>query len=100
LNNPCLPELFTEKYPSLPGVIGLGSLFSLFAMELWMHSKMPHAHSHGSATGEEFSGRIVARPLPDQNTVQPGTISQSRDWPLVNQDQSTRLADEKTMLEE
>lgn len=34
LNNPCLPDLFTDDYPALPGVIGLGSLFMLFAIEM------------------------------------------------------------------
>jgi hypothetical protein len=63
LNDPCLPDLFTKKYPAMPGVIGLGSLFSLFAIEMWMHAKMPHGHSHGSATGEEFSG-AARRTLP------------------------------------
>ncbi|KAF2663308.1 Zinc/iron permease [Microthyrium microscopicum] len=63
LNNPCLPELFTEKYPALPGVIAMFSLFCLFTVELWMHTKMPHSHNHGSATGEEFSGT----PLPARN---------------------------------
>jgi zinc transporter 1/2/3 len=32
----------------------------------WMHTKMPHAHSHGSATGEEFAGgpqRTLPAPL-------------------------------------
>jgi hypothetical protein len=64
LNNPCLPDLFTDKYPAMPGVIGLGSLFMLFAVEMWMHTKMPHAHSHGSATGEEFSGNQHVLPPP------------------------------------
>jgi zinc transporter 1/2/3 len=57
LTDPCLPDFFTKKYPALAGVIGLMSLFSLFAVEMWMHTKLPHAHSHGSATGEEFSGQ-------------------------------------------
>ena len=56
LNNPCLPDLFTDDYPALPGVIALGSMFMLFTIEMWLHSKMPHGHSHGGATGEEFAG--------------------------------------------
>ncbi|TID23301.1 Fe transport protein 3 [Venturia nashicola] len=63
LNNPCLPNLFTDKYPAMPGVIGLGSMFMLFGIEMWMHSKMPHGHSHGGSTGEEFSGNLH-HPLP------------------------------------
>lgn len=49
----------------MPGVIGLGSMFMLFAVEMWMHSKMPHGHSHGGATGEEFSGNFQ-HPLPSR----------------------------------
>lgn len=33
-------------------------MFLLFSVEMWMHSKMPHGHSHGGATGEEFSGNF------------------------------------------
>jgi hypothetical protein len=33
-------------------------MFMLFAVEMWMHSKMPNSHSHGGATGEEFSGNF------------------------------------------
>ncbi|KAE9972062.1 hypothetical protein BLS_004202 [Venturia inaequalis] len=75
LNNPCLPDLFTEKYPAMPGVIGLASMFMLFGVEMWMHSKMPHSHSHGGATGEEFSGNFQ-HPLPlppvSKGNPQPG----------------------------
>ncbi|KAF1835226.1 Zinc/iron permease [Decorospora gaudefroyi] len=59
LNDPCLPDLFTEKYPALPGVIMMGSLFILFVIEMWLHSKTG-GHSHGSATGQEFAGGQVA----------------------------------------
>lgn len=38
-------------------------MFMLFGVEMWMHSKMPNGHSHGGATGEEFSGNFQ-RPLP------------------------------------
>jgi len=55
LNDPCLPELFTDKYPAMPGVIMMGSLFILFVIEMWLNSKTG-GHSHGSATGEEFAG--------------------------------------------
>ncbi|ORY17922.1 Fe transport protein 3 [Clohesyomyces aquaticus] len=53
LNDPCLPELFTDKYPAMPGVIMMGSLFVLFCIEMWLNNKTG-GHSHGSATGEEF----------------------------------------------
>ncbi|KAF2727465.1 Zinc/iron permease [Polyplosphaeria fusca] len=55
LNDPCLPELFTDKYPAMPGVIMMGSLFLLFIVEMWLNAKTG-GHSHGSATGEEFAG--------------------------------------------
>ncbi|KAH7089500.1 Fe transport protein 3 [Paraphoma chrysanthemicola] len=55
LNDPCLPELFTDKYPAMPGVIMMGALFILFVIEMWLNSKTG-GHSHGSATGAEFAG--------------------------------------------
>ncbi|KAL6702732.1 hypothetical protein ACN47E_001014 [Coniothyrium glycines] len=61
LNDPCLPALFTDDYPALPGVIMMGSLFILFVIEMWLNSKTG-GHSHGSATGQEFAGG--ARPAP------------------------------------
>jgi zinc transporter 1/2/3 len=33
----------------------MGSLFILFVVEMWLHSKTG-GHSHGSATGQEFAG--------------------------------------------
>lgn len=61
LNDPCLPELFTEKYPALPGVIMMGSLFILFVIEMWLNAKTG-GHSHGSATGQEFAGGAHSAP--------------------------------------
>ncbi|KAI0839971.1 Zinc/iron permease [Hypoxylon sp. FL0890] len=52
LSDPCLPDIFTEDYPPLPGVIMMGSLFILFIIEMWMNNKMG-GHSHGGATGFE-----------------------------------------------
>ncbi|EMD59892.1 hypothetical protein GGP41_008976 [Bipolaris sorokiniana] len=54
LNDPCLPDLFTDDYPALPGVIMMGSLFVLFVVEMWLHEKTG-GHSHGGATGEAFN---------------------------------------------
>ncbi|EEP80307.1 conserved hypothetical protein [Uncinocarpus reesii 1704] len=54
LNDPCLPDLFTEQYPAMPGVIMLGSLFALFALEMYMNAKTG-GHSHGGATGESLN---------------------------------------------
>lgn len=61
LNDPCLPELFTDKYPAMPGVIMMGSLFILFVIEMWLNAKTG-GHSHGSATGQEFAGGAHAAP--------------------------------------
>ncbi|KAF2266098.1 Fe transport protein 3 [Lojkania enalia] len=60
LNDPCLPDLFTDKYPAMPGVIMMGALFVLFVIEMWLNAKTG-GHSHGSATGEEFSGNRPAQ---------------------------------------
>ncbi|UPK93619.1 hypothetical protein LCI18_004554 [Fusarium solani-melongenae] len=53
LTNPCLPELFTEVYPALPGVIMMGSMFLLFIVELYLNAKTG-GHSHGGPTGTSF----------------------------------------------
>ncbi|EHA52656.1 hypothetical protein MCOR27_007391 [Pyricularia oryzae] len=52
LNNPCLPDLFTENYPPMPGVIMMGSMFALFVVEMWINSKLG-GHSHGGVMGYE-----------------------------------------------
>ncbi|KAI0021820.1 zinc-regulated transporter 2 [Xylariomycetidae sp. FL0641] len=59
LSDPCLPDLFTDQYPPLPGVIMMASLFCLFLIELWMNNKMG-GHSHGGAKGFEQN---VAPPM-------------------------------------
>lgn len=59
LTDPCLPDLFIEKYPAMPGVIMMGSLFVLFCVEMWLNAKTG-GHTHGSATGQEFSGEGAA----------------------------------------
>ncbi|OAA81052.1 Fe(2+) transport protein 3 [Akanthomyces lecanii RCEF 1005] len=51
LMNPCLPDLFTEKYPPMPGVIMMGSMFILFVIEMYLNAKTG-GHSHGGPTGE------------------------------------------------
>lgn len=50
LNDPCLPDLFTDDYPALPGVIMMAAMFSLFVVEMWLHGKTG-GHSHGGPTG-------------------------------------------------
>ncbi|KAF9876256.1 fe(2+) transport protein 3 [Colletotrichum karsti] len=51
LMNPCLPDLFTEDYPPLPGAIMMASMFMLFVIEMWINSKVG-GHSHGGPTGD------------------------------------------------
>ncbi|KAI8965167.1 Zinc/iron permease [Daldinia sp. FL1419] len=74
LSDPCLPDLFTEQYPPLPGVIMMGSLFILFIIEMWMNNKMG-GHSHGGATGFEQHAPapvVVPQPQPQpQHRQQP-----------------------------
>jgi hypothetical protein len=83
----------------MPGVIGLASLFMLFAIEMWMHTKMPHAHSHGSATGEEFArGRLSLPPPPPppRANLGPPSIGQAS----TDDDQYRAYLDEKRMIDE
>lgn len=65
LNDPCLPDLFTEQYPAMPGVIMMGSMFCLFVVEMYLNGKMGgHSHSHGGPMGFETQPR--PRPAPEQ----------------------------------
>lgn len=41
----------------MPGVIGLGSLFTLFAIEMYLHRKTG-GHDHGGATAEHLNNAI------------------------------------------
>ncbi|KAI1631433.1 zinc-regulated transporter 2 [Biscogniauxia mediterranea] len=69
LSDPCLPDLFTDQYPPMPGVIMMASLFCLFVIEVWMNNKMG-GHSHGGARGFEESpapGMGAAPPRPHRN---------------------------------
>ncbi|RYP25347.1 hypothetical protein DL767_008442 [Monosporascus sp. MG133] len=54
LSDPCLPDLFIENYPPMPGVIMMAALFILFVIEMWMNNKIG-GHSHGGAKGFESS---------------------------------------------
>ncbi|KAK1759723.1 putative transporter [Echria macrotheca] len=55
LTDPCLPDLFTDQYPAMPGVIMMGSMFCLFVLEMWLNSKTG-GHSHGGPMGFESGG--------------------------------------------
>ncbi|KAF2452713.1 Zinc/iron permease [Lineolata rhizophorae] len=70
LTDPCLPPLFTEQYPAMPGVIMMGSLFVLFVIEMWLNGKTG-GHSHGGPTGSNMdpsehsaSRRSISNPAP------------------------------------
>ncbi|KAL8392898.1 hypothetical protein RB595_002912 [Gaeumannomyces hyphopodioides] len=54
LSNPCLPDLFTDDYPPLPGVIMMTSLFCLFVIEMYLNAKTG-GHSHGGPTGSDLN---------------------------------------------
>ncbi|KAI9151740.1 Zinc-regulated transporter [Paramyrothecium foliicola] len=54
LTNPCLPDLFTDQYPAMPGVIMMGSMFALFVIEMYLNAKTG-GHSHGGPTGSNFN---------------------------------------------
>ncbi|SPO04851.1 related to zinc transporter [Cephalotrichum gorgonifer] len=56
LSDPCLPDLFIEDYPAMPGVIMMGSMFCLFVIEMYLNAKTG-GHSHGGPTGEAPSNR-------------------------------------------
>ncbi|KAI6777244.1 hypothetical protein HG530_001189 [Fusarium avenaceum] len=50
LTNPCLPPLFTDIYPAMPGVIMMTAMLALFMVELYLNAKTG-GHSHGGPTG-------------------------------------------------
>ncbi|KAL2266070.1 hypothetical protein VTJ83DRAFT_5422 [Remersonia thermophila] len=52
LTDPCLPDLFTDQYPAMPGVIMMAAMFALFLIEMWLNTKMG-GHSHGGPMGFE-----------------------------------------------
>ena len=58
LSDPCLPDLFIEDYPPMPGVIMMAALFILFVIEMWMNNKIG-GHSHGGATGFQASAPVA-----------------------------------------
>lgn len=50
--DPCLPDLFTDLYPPITGVIMMAALFALFVIELVLNHKMGgEGHSHGGSFG-------------------------------------------------
>ncbi|PHH86346.1 hypothetical protein CDD83_10383 [Cordyceps sp. RAO-2017] len=51
LTDPCLPDLFTDRYPPLPGVVAMTSLLVLFVVEMVLNARTG-GHSHGGPTGQ------------------------------------------------
>ncbi|KAM0331618.1 hypothetical protein ACHAQA_003297 [Verticillium albo-atrum] len=68
LTDPCLPDLFTDQYPAMPGVIMMASMFALFTVEMYLHSKTG-GHSHGGPTGDVTAHR--PRPAATQPPARP-----------------------------
>lgn len=51
LNNPCLPDFFTDQFPPFPGLLMMVAMFLFFVIEMWLNAKTG-GHSHGGPTGE------------------------------------------------
>jgi zinc transporter ZupT len=84
--DPCLPDLFTDKYPAMPGVIMMGSMFCLFVIEMYLNGKMGgHSHSHGGPMGFE-----THRQPP------PAPVQASRDTPPTRPPRYTSATDFET----
>jgi hypothetical protein len=70
LTDPCLPDLLTDKYPAMPGVIMMAALLALFVLELVLKAKTG-GHSHGGPTGEHLHSHPQAN-----NQLQRGLANQ------------------------
>ncbi|KAF2456526.1 Fe transporter [Lineolata rhizophorae] len=93
LNDPCLPPLFTEQYPALPGAIMMGSLFVLFVIELWLNGKVG-GHSHGGPTGSNTHAGHQNKSANRPNISAPVPIKREYSF---SSDASTEMGwDEKT----
>ncbi|KAM0201903.1 hypothetical protein ACHAPI_001961 [Fusarium lateritium] len=87
LTNPCLPPLFTDIYPAMPGVIMMSAMFMLFMVELYLNAKTG-GHSHGGPTGTTI-------------TVNPPPPRPQRPFPeTANFKQHSRSDSEATVYED
>ncbi|KAF5003113.1 hypothetical protein FDECE_10329 [Fusarium decemcellulare] len=93
LTDPCLPELFTDIYPAMPGVIMMASMFLLFIVELYLNAKTG-GHSHGGPTGENFDH---GHPPPRPQRPMPHATSHGRQDSFS--DQLDEVAYEKAMAQ-
>ncbi|RYP82154.1 hypothetical protein DL770_005651 [Monosporascus sp. CRB-9-2] len=97
LSDPCLPDLFIENYPPMPGVIMMAALFVLFVIEMWMNNKIG-GHSHGGARGFESSQApvVVAPPRPCRTS---GGSSFETDGPECEKGMAQRIYEQKIQHE-
>ncbi|KAF4337132.1 low affininty zinc transporter [Fusarium beomiforme] len=72
LTDPCLPDLFTDIYPAMPGVIMMAAMFLLFMVELYLNAKTG-GHSHGGPTGTTIT--VVQPPPPRPQRPFPETTN-------------------------
>ncbi|KAH6886769.1 Zinc/iron permease [Thelonectria olida] len=73
LMDPCLPDLFIEYYPAMPGVIMMGSMFLLFIFELYLNAKTG-GHSHGGPTGTAPISKPHSHPRHDRSPENTGGV--------------------------
>ncbi|RYP31526.1 hypothetical protein DL768_011172 [Monosporascus sp. mg162] len=93
LSDPCLPDLFVENYPPMPGVIMMAALFVLFVIEMWMNNKIG-GHSHGGAKGFESSQAAPPRPCRTS-----GGSSFETDGPECEKGMAQRIYEQKIQHE-
>jgi zinc transporter 1/2/3 len=95
LTNKCLPDLFTEQYPAMPGVIMMASMFALFVIEMYLNAKTG-GHSHGGPTGSNFK----APPMHDQTAVAAPARPRRPDADSFVSDYDDDVVMEKRMMQE
>lgn len=66
LTDPCLPDLFTDIYPAIPGAIMMVSMFALFVVEMYLNTKTG-GHSHGGPVGQPSQGLPKRPGTPDSD---------------------------------
>ncbi|KAL4732205.1 hypothetical protein ACLX1H_001213 [Fusarium chlamydosporum] len=97
LTNPCLPDLFTDIYPAMPGVIMMTSLFMLFMVELYLNHKTG-GHSHGGPTGTTIT--VQPPPRPERPFPQEQTFGHARNDSMNTDYSDDEVSYEKAMARE
>lgn len=83
--DPCLPDLFTDLYPPITGVIMMAALFALFVIELVLNHKMGgQAHSHGGSFG---NGQPERPPRYNHNSYETDVSFEKKVQQTVYEDQ-------------